>query len=100
MLLEAAKIDKKGMVITNKIMRWIGISQMEEPGVPMERVMCIIGHQDAKSYAKYCANNSKADDKVCKDLKCGTTTLAIWKIFNSRMCYYKGKRCVNFKRYI
>jgi hypothetical protein len=35
MLIEAVGIDPKGRIITNKTMRRIGISRMEEAGVPV-----------------------------------------------------------------
>jgi hypothetical protein len=78
-LVKAARIDKKGRMIINKTMCRIGISQMEEVGVPVEKRLRITSHWDAKSYAKYLANNNEANDKVCQDLVCGTTTLASGK---------------------
>jgi hypothetical protein len=75
-VVEAAGIDKRGRIITNKTMRRIGISQMEEAGVLVEKGMRITGHRDAKSYAKYRANDSEVDDRVCQDLIYGVTSLA------------------------
>jgi hypothetical protein len=79
MVAEFAGIDTRGRVITNKTMRRIGISCMEEAGVPVEKGMRITGHRDAKSYAKYRANDSEVDDRVCQDVIPGTSALATRK---------------------
>jgi hypothetical protein len=43
-VVEAVGIDKRGRIITNKTMWRIGISRMEEAGVPVEKGMRITGH--------------------------------------------------------
>lgn len=79
MLVESAGIDPRGRVITNKMMRRIGISRMEEAGVPVEKGMRITGHRDAKSYAKYRANDTEVDDRVCQDVISGTIAMVTGK---------------------
>jgi hypothetical protein len=74
-VVECVSIETKGRVITNKTMHKIGISRREEAGVPVEKGMRITGHCDAKLYAKYRANDSEVDDKVCQDEISGTTTM-------------------------
>jgi hypothetical protein len=54
---------------------------MEEAGVPVEKGMRITSHRDAKSYAKYRANDSEVDDRVCQDLISRVTSLAKGKAF-------------------
>jgi hypothetical protein len=41
--------------------------------------MRITGHRDAKSYAKYRANDSEVENRVCQDVISGTTSLVTGK---------------------
>ena len=79
MLAKIIGIDTRGRIITNKTMYKIGISRMEEVGVPVEKGMRITCHRDAKSYAEYQANDSEVDDRVCLDVISGTSTLTTGK---------------------
>jgi hypothetical protein len=78
-LVEVVGIKTKRRIITNKPMRCIGISRMEEAGVPVYKGMRITGHRDAKSYAKYRANDSEVEDKVCQDVISRTTSMVTGK---------------------
>ena len=49
------EINTEGQTFTNKIARHIGVTQMEEGLVPIEKGMRVIGHRDMKSYSKYIA---------------------------------------------
>jgi hypothetical protein len=44
------EINNEGHIFTNKTVRRIGISRMEEGMVPVEKSMRITGHRDMKSY--------------------------------------------------
>ena len=79
MLVEAAGIDPKRRIITNKTMQQIGISRIEEAMVQVEKGMRITCHRDAKLYAKYRANDSEVEDKVCQDVISGTASLVTGK---------------------
>jgi hypothetical protein len=63
----------------SRIRRRISITRMEEAGVPVEKGMRITGHRDAKSYAKYRANDSEAKDRVCQDVISRTTSMVTGK---------------------
>jgi hypothetical protein len=52
-LIEAIGIEMKKRIITNKTMRHIGISQIEEAGILVKKGMRITGHHNARSYTKY-----------------------------------------------
>jgi hypothetical protein len=60
-------------------MRCIGITRMEDAGVPVEKGMRITGHRNTKSYAKYRANDSEVEDRVCQDIISGTTSIVTSK---------------------
>lgn len=58
-------IKSEGRTFTNKTLRRIGISRMEEGLVPLERGMRISGHQDSKLYAKYNAYLPESEQRAC-----------------------------------
>ena len=75
-------ISKEGRTFTNKTPRRIGITQMEEGLVPVEKGMRIIGHRDSKSYAKYNAHVLESEQRACQDLISGDSVLAKGKVSN------------------
>jgi hypothetical protein len=92
-LVEAVGIETKGRVITNKTMCHIGISCMEEAGIPVEKGMRITGHHDAKSYTKYKTNDNKVDDRVCQDVISGTSLMVAVKcVFEDMLQREKEKQ--------
>jgi hypothetical protein len=96
MLVESTKIDPMGRNITNKTMRQIGVSRMEEAGVLVEKGMRITSHRYHKSYAKYQANNNKVEDRVCQDVISGTTSMVTRKCL--RISFSSKNRSKAFSR--
>jgi hypothetical protein len=100
MLIEAAGINKKDRVITNKTMGQIKISRMEEVEALVEKGMCNISHWDAKPYAKYRTNATRQMIRFAKVLYMAPLLLQLERLFNSRICYCRRKRCINIRRYV